>query len=148
MSDSLRLSDNFRYVFGLLVRFLTVIGHLPLPPRSACPILYGYRTSSDTSVLRLSDSLRLSDNFRYVFGLLVRFFAVIGHLQIRLCSACPILNSYRTTSDTSSVCLSDSLRLSDNFRFNCTLLVRFFAVIGHLPMRAKKGCLQMRQPWL
>ena len=77
-------------------------------------------------LLRLSDSLRLSDNCS-LFVALVRFFPVIGQLLQYSIDACPILRGYRTTPATFDRRLSDSSRLSDNSRNIRSTLVRFFA---------------------
>ncbi|PTQ85191.1 hypothetical protein C8U37_10579 [Trichococcus patagoniensis] len=98
LSDSSGLSDKFHNIHALIVRFFQIIGQVPQHSCSGCPILPGYRTSSTTFVLWLSDSSRLSDTFHNIHALLVRFFLVIGQAPQHSCSGCPILPGYRTSS--------------------------------------------------
>ncbi len=127
LSDSSRLLDKQYSKRGAVVRFFAVIGQAALHTRCACPILRGYRTTSASYALRLSDFLPLSDKQRSQCIALVRFFAVIGQPVLPMRCACPILRGYRTTSAPNALPLSDSSRLSDNQRSQCVALVRFFA---------------------
>ncbi len=130
LSDSSALSDNQQIKLTLLVRFFRVIGQPTKQAYSACPILPRYRTTSKSSLLRLSDSSALSDNQQIKLTLLVRFFRVIGQPAKPNDSACPILPFYRTTSKSSLLRLSDFSTLSDNQQNKLTPLVRFFRFIG------------------
>ena len=75
------------------------------------------------------DRLRRDGLFLYI-RLLVRFFGVIGQPPALPHVACPILPRYRTTSNPSACCLSDSPPISDNLQPFRMLLVQFFPGIG------------------
>ena len=91
LSDSLRLSDKQCFKRSVVVRFFTVIGQAVLQTNCGCPILYGYRTSSASNELWLSDSLRLSDKQCFKRSVVVRFFTVIGQAVLQTQCGCPIL---------------------------------------------------------
>ena len=103
-------------------------------------MLQSYPTTSGANVLRLSDSSKLSDNFRSGRTLIVGFFGVIRQLPERTYSDCRMLQSYPTTSGANVLRLSDSSKLSDNFRGERTLIVGCFRVIRQFPERTYSDC--------
>ena len=140
LSDSLRLSDKQCFKRSVVVRFFTVIGQAVLQTQCGCPILYGYRTSSASNELWLSDSLRLSDKQCFKRIVVVRFFTVIGQAVTQTHCGCPILYGYRTSGASNALRLSDSLRLSDKQCPKRIAVVRFFTVIGQAVLQTQCGC--------
>ena len=96
LSDSLWLSDNSQNVCSQVVGFFRVIRQLTKHLLSGCRILRDYPTTHRAFTLRLSDSLRLSDNSQNVCSPVVGFFVVIRQLTERLLSGCRILLVYPT----------------------------------------------------
>ncbi len=137
---SFGLSDKFRPIRLPGVRFFAVIGQARATSLAGCPILCGYRTSSDRFACWLSDSLRLSDKLGRSRLPDVRFFAVIGQARAVSLAGCLILCGYRTSSDRFACWVSDSLRLSDKLGPIRLLVVRFFAVIGQARTDSLAGC--------
>ncbi len=132
MSDCFPLSDKFGRSRLLDVRFFAVIGQVRALSPAGCPILCGYRTSSDGVACWMSDSLRLSDKLGRSRLPDVRLFAVIGQVRTDSPDGCPIVCRYRTSSDGVACRMSDSLPLSDKFGRSRLPDVRFFAVIGQV----------------
>ncbi|PTQ82934.1 hypothetical protein C8U37_11511 [Trichococcus patagoniensis] len=130
LSDSFGLSDKFENICFAVVRSFRVIGQARDHMLSGCPILSGYRTSSITYALRLSDSFGLSDKLENICFAVVRFFRVIGQVRDHMLCGCPILSVYRTSSRPYAFWLSDSFGLSDKLETICFLVVRFFRFIG------------------
>ena len=74
LSDSSGLSDNSQNVCSPVVGFFRVIRQLTERLLSGCRILCDYPTTHRAFALRLSDSLRLSDNSQNVYSPVVGFF--------------------------------------------------------------------------
>ena len=140
LSDSSGLSDNSQNGCSQVVGFFRVIRQLTKRLLSGCRILPGYPTTHRAFALRLSDSLRLSDNSQNVYSPVVGFFRVIRQLTKRLLSGCRILLGYPTNHRMFALRLSDSLRLSDNSQSVCSQVVGFFRVIRQLTERLLSGC--------
>ncbi|WP_319467893.1 hypothetical protein [uncultured Trichococcus sp.] len=140
MSDSFGLSDKQQNRCIVDVRFIRVIGQAAGQMHCGCPNHSGYRTSSGTDALWLSDSFWLSDKQQNRCIVDVRFFEVIGQAAGQMHCGCPIHSGYRTSSGTDALWLSDSFWLSDKQQNRCIVDVRFIRVIGHPPAHMLSRC--------